>query len=165
MRILGIDPGYGTLGYGVIVTNGNISRALAYGAIVTPKTAKFPSRLKFIGEQIDMLIKKFNPDVIAVEELFFQNNQKTAIMVAEARGVILYISESSSAKLYEYTPLQIKQAMTGYGRATKLQVQEMVKRFLELDKIPKPDDAADALAVALTHAQTNPQLIATFGIK
>ncbi len=165
MRILGIDPGYGTLGYGVIVTNGSVSKALAYGAIVTPKSSEFPARLKFIGEQIDMLIKKFNPDIIAVEELFFQNNQKTAIMVAEARGVVLYIAESSSAKLYEYTPLQIKQAMTGYGRATKIQVQEMVKQFLALDKIPKPDDAADALAVALTHAQTNTRLSSIFGIK
>lgn len=163
MVILGIDPGYGTLGFGVIVTNGTRHRAVEYGAIVTPKTERFPARLLFIAEEMEKLIEKYRPDAIAVEELFFQSNQKTAILVAEARGVILLTAERSGAKLYEYTPLQIKQAMTGYGRAEKRQIQEMVKLFLGLEKIPKPDDAADALAVALTHAQTN-TLIGNFSL-
>lgn len=163
MVILGIDPGYGTLGFGVIESARGRHRALHYGVVETPKTARFPSRLKFIGEQIQKLIEEYKPDAIAVEELFFTNNQKTAIMVAEARGVILYVAENSSAKLYEYTPLQIKQAMTGYGRAVKSQIQQMVTLMLGLKAIPKPDDAADALAVALTHAQTNSQL-GQFGI-
>ncbi len=164
MIILGIDPGYGTLGFGVVEKKGSSCRAIAYGAITTPKLVRFPARLKFIGDEIAKLIDRFKPDAIAVEELFFQNNAKTAIMVAEARGVVLFVAESTGIALYEYTPLQIKQAITGYGRAVKIQIQEMVKRMLNLDKIPKPDDAADALAVALTHAQTN-VTIGNFGIK
>lgn len=163
MIILGIDPGYATVGFGVIEAKCGRCRPIAYGAIETPKTARFSDRLKYIGEQTAKLIEEYNPDAIAVEELFFQDNRKTAIMVAEARGVVLYVSEKSGKKLYEYTPLQIKQALTGYGRADKQQIQQMVKVLLCLDKIPKPDDAADALAVAITHSQTNTAL-GQFGV-
>ena len=163
MIILGIDPGYGILGFGVIWTDGIKHKAIAYGAIETPKFKRFPERLKYIGDQIAGLINHYKPNAVAVEELFFQNNQKTAIMVAEARGVVLYVAESMNLPLFEYTPMQIKQAITGYGRAEKHQIQMMVKVMLGLTQIPKPDDAADALAVAITHAQTNPKL-GDFGV-
>ena len=155
MIIIGIDPGYAIVGYGIIECKGSRLKAIAYGVIKTDKTLSMPLRLKQISDELEELINKYNPDAIAVEELFFQNNQKTAILVAEARGVILLKSFESKAKLYEYTPLEIKQAITGYGRATKNQIQQMVKVMLCLDCIPKPDDASDALAVALTHSQTN----------
>ena len=122
MIILGIDPGYGIVGFGVIEKTASKLRTIAYGAIETPKVSRFPVRLKFIGEKISELISAYNPDAVAVEELFFQNNQKTAIMVAEARGVVLYTAECSGTPLYEYTPMQIKQAVTGFGRADKRQI-------------------------------------------
>ncbi|MDD3947246.1 MAG: crossover junction endodeoxyribonuclease RuvC [Clostridia bacterium] len=158
MVILGLDPGYATVGYGVIEAGCGRCRPIAYGAIETPKTARFPDRLKYIGDETAKLIARYNPDAIAIEELFFQDNRKTAILVAEARGVMLYVAETSGKCLFEYTPLQIKQALTGYGRAQKCQIQQMVKVMLCLEKIPKPDDAADALAVAITHSQTNTAL-------
>lgn len=163
MIILGIDPGYATVGFGVITAECGRIKPVAYGVVETPKTARFPDRLKYIGNEVAALIQKYKPDAIAVEELFFQDNRKTAIMVAEARGVVLYVAEQSGTSLFEYTPLQIKQALTGYGRAEKCQIQQMVKVMLCLEKIPKPDDAADALAVAVTHSQTNPTL-GKFGI-
>lgn len=163
MIILGIDPGYATVGFGVIENAGSKNKALEYGVILTPKDESLPKRLAKISEGFDVLIDKYKPDAIAIEELFFTNNQKTAILVAEARGAILLTVYRKCKNLYEYTPLQIKQAMTGFGRADKKQIQLMVTRFLNLDKIPKPDDAADALAVALTHAQTN-RLAGLFGI-
>lgn len=162
MIILGIDPGYATVGYGVIENTGSKNFAKEYGVIQTPKADTLPYRLGYIAEKIEELLERFKPDAIAVEELFFYNNQKTAIFVAEARGAILVPCLKSKAKIYEFTPLQIKQAMTGYGRADKNQIQQMVKIMLALDKIPKPDDAADALAVALTCAQTN-RLSGLFG--
>ena len=155
MTILGIDPGYATVGWGVIKSEKGKQSMVGYGAIVTPKTQPMPERLLYIGGELKKLIEEHKPDAVAVEELFFHTNQKTAITVAQARGVIIYVAESLGAKLYEYTPLQIKQALTGYGRADKQQMQYMVKLLLRLTDIPKPDDAADALAVALTHAQTN----------
>ncbi len=164
MIILGIDPGYGILGFGVVEKRGSSLKAIAYGVIETPKVSRFPVRLKFIGEKIAELIAKYRPEAVSVEELFFQNNAKTAIMVAEARGVVLYVTESAGVPLYEYTPMQIKQAITGYGRADKQQMQNMVKLLLGLDKIPKPDDAADALAAAVTHAQTN-SAMGNFGVR
>ena len=164
MRILGIDPGLATVGWGVIdVINGK-PKPVAYGVILTPKDNKFADRLMIIEEDLNSLIDKFKPDEIALEELFFNDNVKTAINVAHARGVILITCIKKCGKLYEYTPLQIKQALTGYGRAEKRQIQEMTKTFLNLSKIPKPDDAADALAVALTHSQTN-RLSGNFRIK
>lgn len=164
MVILGIDPGYGIVGFGVIEKNASRLRTVAYGVIETPKVSKLPVRLKFIGDKIAELIEHYKPDAVAVEELFFHSNQKTVIMVAEARGVVLYAAESAGKPLFEYTPMQIKQAVTGYGRADKKQIQQMVKILLGLESVPKPDDAADALAVAVTHAQTN-TVMGNFGVR
>ena len=155
MVILGIDPGYATIGYGVIDTSGNKSKAVDYGVITTPKNENIAVRLAMIYDSMTEIINKFKPDEIAVEELFFVQNVTTGINVAHARGIILLASIHACGRIYEYTPLQIKQAMTGYGRAEKRQIQEMVKVYLHLQSIPRPDDAADALAIALTHAQTN----------
>ena len=164
MRILGIDPGLATVGWGVIdVTNGK-PKAVSFGVILTEKEKSLPDRLLIIEEDLKSLIDKFKPDEIALEEIFFNNNVTTAINVSQARGVILLTCKKAVGKLFEYTPLQIKQALTGYGRAEKKQIQEMTKTFLNLPKIPKPDDAADALAVALTHSQTN-RFSSTFKIK
>lgn len=156
MVIMGFDPGFATLGYGVIEkTKSGDVKPLDYGAIVTPKKLSMSQRLCAIYDSINALIQKYNPDAIAIEELFFNTNTKTAINVAQARGIIILCSAKGCKKLYEYTPLQIKQAMTGNGRAEKRQIQFMVRMMLGLKRAPKPDDAADALAVALTHAQTN----------
>lgn len=156
MVILGIDPGYAIVGFGVIEKDnkGNF-KVLDYGTIETPKEESFPLRLKIIADGMKRLIEKYKPDQIAVEELFFNNNITTGIAVAEARGVILLSAVQECGELYEYTPLQIKQAITGNGRAEKKQVQYMTVAILGLKSIPKPDDAADALACALCHAQTN----------
>ena len=155
MIILGIDPGIAIVGYGVIVADKGRFGVIDYGVITTSKNEKTPQRLALIEKALIELIEKYKPDCIALEELFFQNNQKTAIIVAEARGVLLLTSVKYCGKLYEYTPLQIKQAITGYGTADKKQVQFMVKALLNLNQIPKPDDAADALAVALCCGQVN----------
>ena len=155
MIILGIDPGYGIVGFGVIEKTSNGIRPIDYGAIYTYKEDTFPERLRKIYIGINQLIDKYKPDYMCCEELFFNHNATTAINVAQARGVILLACVQKMGKLYEYTPLQIKQALTGNGRAEKKQVQYMVKAMLNLNSIPKPDDAADALAVALTHSQTN----------
>ncbi len=156
MIILGLDPGLATLGYGVIRKEPRKKiEMLDYGVVLTPKEENLAVRLCMLEQGIKQIIAKFKPDEIAVEELFFAKNVKTAISVAHARGVILLTANKECGKLFEYTPLQIKQALTGYGRADKNQIQQMVKTFLGLKAVPKPDDAADALAVALTHAQTN----------
>ena len=154
MIILGIDPGYAIVGYGVIRQENGKTQAIDCGTIDTSKDLPFPDRLLDIDKGINSLIDKFRPDAIAIEELFFANNQKTAIAVAMARGVIIVAGKRASVPTYEYTPMQVKQALTGYGKADKNQVQQMVTRLLGLAKVPKPDDAADALAIALTHAQT-----------
>ena len=153
MIILGIDPGFATVGWGVIKSEKGNSTVVDYGVITTPKTERLPTRLAMLEVGIKQLIEKFNPDEIALEELFFNTNITTGINVAQARGVILLTCIKECGRLYEYTPLQIKQALTGYDRAEKMQIQAMVKTFLRLDKVPRPDDAADALAVALTHAK------------
>ncbi len=156
MIILGLDPGLATLGYGVIrKEDRKKAEMLDYGIISTPKDENLAVRLCMLEKGIKQIINKFKPDEIAVEELFFAKNVKTGIAVAHARGVILLTANKECGRLYEYTPLQIKQALTGYGRADKNQIQQMVKTLLGLKGVPKPDDAADALAVALTHAQTN----------
>ena len=156
MRILGIDPGLATVGWGVIDMVNQKPKVVSYGVISTPKDKRLPERLTIIEEDLKLIIDKFKPDEIALEELFFNTNITTGINVAQARGVILLTAvKSVEGRLYEYTPLQIKQALTGYGRAEKRQIQEMTKTFLGLAKIPKPDDAADALAVALCHSHTN----------
>ncbi len=161
MIILGIDPGIAIVGFGVIEKTRNDCRVIDYGVITTHKDTRTPVRLQQVYSGIMQLIEKYKPDAIALEELFFNNNITTAITVAQARGVLLIASANYTENLYEYTPLQIKQALTGNGRAEKKQVQYMVKAILNLSSIPKPDDAADALAVALTHAQTNTYLSQT----
>lgn len=154
MRIIGIDPGYGILGFGIIDYQNNKHTLVDYGVIKTSKDISFPDWLLHIGKRLNELLEIYNPKEMAVEELFFQKNAKTAMFVAQARGVILYVAKEKNIPVYEYTPLQIKQGLTGYGRAEKIQIQQMVKLFLNLTKIPKPDDAADALAVAITHSNT-----------
>lgn len=154
MIILGIDPGLAIVGYGVINTQKGNSSVVDYGVINTPKEDNVPVRLEKIYNGMISLVEKYNPDCIAIEELFFNTNTTTGINVAQARGVILLVCQQKKLKMYEYTPLQIKQALTGYGKAEKKQIQFMVARLLQLKAAPKPDDAADGLAVALTHAQT-----------
>lgn len=157
MRILGIDPGYGIVGYGIIDTHKN-NYVVDFGVIETPKEESFPVRLLRIEESLRVLMETYKPDEVAIEELFYFHNQTTVIPVAEARGVIILTAMKFCERIYEYTPMQIKQALTGNGRADKKQMQFMVKNVLGLEKIPKPDDAADALAVALCHSQINPSL-------
>ena len=154
-RVIGLDPGLAIVGYGVIDYDGfNNKKVVDYGVINTPKHESFPTRLAIIYKAVTELIEKYKPDEIAAEELFFNTNITTGINVAHARGVLLLAAVHACGCLYEYTPLQIKQAMTGYGRADKKQIQEMVRVYLNLQKVHKPDDVADALAVALTHIQT-----------
>ena len=156
MIIVGFDPGLATLGYGVIETNkGGKPKMIDYGIVSTPKDESLPVRLTMLEKGVKQIIDKFKPEEIAIEELFFAKNVKTGIAVAHARGVVLLTAIKECGKIFEYTPLQIKQALTGYGRAEKIQIQQMVKTMLGLNGIPRPDDAADALAVALCHAQTN----------
>lgn len=156
MIILGIDPGYGTMGFGVIekLDNGN-TVPVDYGVVVTPKDESFPVRLAMLEEGLNKIYAKYKPQEIAVEELFFTKNVTTGIQVAHARGVILVSAIKYCGRLYEYTPNQIKQALTGYGKADKVQMMHVVTSLLHLQKIPRPDDAADALAVALCHAHTS----------
>jgi crossover junction endodeoxyribonuclease RuvC len=152
--ILGIDPGYGTIGYGVIEKNGSKITPVDYGVIQTPKDESIATRLAMIYDSLNILIKKYKPDEIAVEELFFNTNITTGIKVAQARGVILLCAVRECGRLFEYTPLMVKQSLTGNGRADKKQVQYMVKMMLKLKTEPRPDDAADALAIAICHANT-----------
>ena len=157
MKILGIDPGYAIIGYGIIKKE-KPNMVIDYGAITTPKEQSLPQRLDAIDGSLKFLFEKYKPDVVAIEELFYFKNQKTVIQVAQARGVIILACQKYCGNIYEYTPLQIKQALTGHGRAEKAQIQYMVKAILNLPCIPKPDDAADALAVAICHSQTSPRL-------
>lgn len=155
MKILGIDPGLATLGYGVIEKDDRgVVRAVDYGVVLTPKTEPLPVRLRKLEEGLQAVLARFQPDEIAMEELFFSKNITTGISVAHARGVALLTCVKFCDKLYEYTPMQIKQGLTGYGKADKAQIQAVVTSLLRLQEIPKPDDAADALAIALCHAQT-----------
>lgn len=152
MIILGIDPGYATIGYGVVEKKGSSVRPVDYGVITTPQNESIAYRLAMIYDMMNKTIEKFSPDEIAIEELFFNTNITTGIKVAEARGVILLSAIKSCGKLFEYTPLMIKQSLTGNGRADKHQVQYMVQAILKLKSLPRPDDAADALAAAVCHA-------------
>ncbi len=156
MIILGIDPGLATLGYGVLEKdkNGN-ARAVDYGVVLTPKHERLPTRLAILEEGVNKVLDKFTPDEVAVEELFFSKNITTGIAVAHARGVALLTCIKKCGRLYEYTPMQIKQALTGYGGADKKQIQLVTANLLRLKGIPRPDDAADALAVALCHVHTS----------
>lgn len=151
MKILGIDPGTATTGWAVVEEKNKNARLVACGCVNTAKTKTDEERLVEIGRDIALLIKKYQLDEAAIEDLFFFKNLKTAITVAQARGVILYEIKKNLVPLFSYTPLQVKQALTGYGRADKKQIQLMVKNILKLKCIPKPDDAADAVAIAICH--------------
>ena len=155
MRILGIDPGYAIVGYGVIEYSGGKYFPIDYGAITTSPDIPFPQRLQQIYTRLTSVIIETDPDEMAIEKLYFQNNQRTAIPVAEARGVILLAAQMNNIRISEYTPLQVKSAVTGYGQAKKPQVMEMTRRLLKLSSIPRPDDTADALAMAICHAQSS----------
>jgi len=155
MVIMGIDPGFAITGYGIIKYEGNRFSVLEYGAITTGADARFPERLLLLSNRLEELISLYKPDAISVEELFFNKNIKTALAAAHGRGVALLAASRSGAGVFEYTPLQVKQAVVGYGRAEKSQIQQMVKVILNLEKVPKPDDVADALAVAICHAHSH----------
>ncbi len=159
MRILGIDPGYAIVGWGVIEQQNSKFKTLGYGAITTAAGGEFTARLETIYNDMCRLLEEAKPDAMAIEKLFFNTNTTTAIMVAEARGVILLAARKAGVPVYEYTPLQVKQAVTGYGRAEKMQIQEMTKLLLHLERVPKPDDTADALAIALCHAHSAHSLL------
>lgn len=155
MVILGIDPGYATVGFGVIEYNGTGFKTLNYGAVTTPPNTPFEQRLEMIYDGICELCNTYHPDAVSVEELFFNTNLKTGIAVAHSRGVILLSIKKCGIPFFEYTPLQVKQSVVGYGRAEKMQVMQMTKSLLGLAQIPKPDDAADALALAICHAHAS----------
>ena len=151
MRILGIDPGYAIVGYGVVDSDSFRFKTVGFGAITTKAGTPFPQRLNDIYDDMLCIIDKFKPECLSIEKLYFNTNTTTAIEVAEARGVILLAAHSRGLEIFEYTPLQVKQSVTGYGRAEKHQVMEMVKSLLNLKAVPKPDDTADALALAVCH--------------
>ncbi|WOC31678.1 MULTISPECIES: crossover junction endodeoxyribonuclease RuvC [Caproicibacterium] len=155
MIVLGIDPGYAIVGWGVLRAEAGRYIPLASGAVLTPAGMPFGQRLQQIYEELTAVLQKWQPQAAAIEKLYFQNNKTTGIGVAEARGVILLACQQAGCAVYEYTPMQVKQAVTGYGRAKKPQVMEMTRRLLHLKEVPKPDDTADALAMAITHGQAS----------
>lgn len=158
MIILGIDPGFAIVGYGVLEYKNNHFKVLDYSAITTDAKMPMFDRFLSIYNDLTAVIEQYRPDFMAIEELFFNSNQKTAINVAQARGVLLLSALQHNVQVFEYTPLQVKQAVAGYGRAEKNQVQQMVKILLNLEKVPKPDDTADALAIAICHGHSyNPR--------
>ena len=158
-RILGIDPGFATIGFGLIAAEAGAVQMLRYGAITTPAGMEFPQRLKLIYDDMLELLELLKLDAVSIEELFFNTNITTGIQVAHGRGVILLACTNYGVEIHEYTPLQVKQAVAGYGRAEKRQVMDMTKRLLHLEKIPRPDDAADGLALALCHARSSTSLL------
>ena len=154
IRIIGIDPGYAIVGYGIVDYAGNRFRTVDYGAVTTEAGKPFDQRLEAVHDGLAAVLERYRPEAMALEKLFFTTNQKTAIDVAQARGVIQLCAVKRGIAVHEYTPLQVKQAVTGYGKADKNQVQQMTKTLLGLDAVPKPDDTADALAIAICHAHT-----------
>ena len=162
MVILGIDPGYAIVGWGVIEYSHSKFRVLGYGAITTTPEMPFPQRLQTIYNDMCYIFQKYKPEVMSMEKLFYNSNQKTVIDVAQARGVITLAAQMNMKDIYEYTPLQVKQSVTGYGRAEKIQVMEMTKSILKLNAIPMPDDTADALAIAICHAHCGGSRIAQY---
>lgn len=155
MIILGVDPGIAITGYGVIKYEGNRFTTIDYGAVITDSKITMPERLAIINRDLSSIMDRYKPDAFSVEELFFNKNVKTALTVGHARGVILLTAYAKGLNIFEYTPLQVKQAVVGYGRADKKQIQQMVKIILNLKEIPKPDDVADALAIAVCHAHSS----------
>lgn len=153
MVVFGIDPGYAIVGWGAISFKSNTYKALGYGSVETQAHTDFNQRLEYIYDELYAILNRCRPDALAIERLYFQTNQKTAIKVAQARGVTLLAAQKLKIPIFEYTPLQVKTAVTGYGKAKKPQVMEMTRRLLKLDEVPKPDDTADALAIAICHAQ------------
>ena len=162
MIILGIDPGYATIGWGVIKYEGNSFTVIDYGAILTPAKTEFDKRLEMVYDQTREIIEKYQPDAMSIEQLFFNTNTTTGIGVAEARGCILLAARKGLVDVFEYTPIQVKSAVTGYGKAEKRQVMEMTKVLLCLKEIPKPDDTADALAIAICHAHSKGSLMSRY---
>ena len=165
MRILGIDPGYATTGFGLLEAGRGSVQLLNYGTITTPTTLTFPERLVVLYDDMTQLIETVKPDAVAVEELFWGHNVTTGIGVSHGRGVILLAICKSGAPLFEYTPNQVKQAVVGYGGADKHQVMEMTRRILKMEAVARPDDAADAIAIALCHARSSTSLLAQKGYR
>lgn len=159
MRIIGIDPGYAIVGCGIVDYVNTKFKPVFWAPITTPAGMPFDDRLEIIFNDLTQIIDKYKPDALSVEELFFTSNQKTVISVAQARGVILIAAKKKNVPVFEYTPLQVKQSVVGYGRAEKKQVMEMTRIILGLEKVPKPDDVADALAMAICHAHCSGSLI------
>ena len=159
MVILGIDPGYAIVGYGVLEYRGNKFTVLDYGAVTTEAHTPFPERLAKIYGDLCVLMTKWRPQAMSIEKLFYNTNAKTVIDVAQARGVTVLAAQQHGVEIYEYTPLQVKQSVVGYGRAEKKQVQEMTRIILNLEKVPKPDDTADALAMAICHGHASGSLM------
>lgn len=155
MRVLGVDPGIAIVGYSILDFENNKFKLIEYGCVTTSSTSPLTERLKFIYMEMENIIREFKPQDMAIEELFFNKNVKTAITVAQARGVEILSGINNGLSVYEYTPLQVKQGIVGYGRADKFQVQQSVKNLLRLDHIPKPDDTADAIAIAICHCFSN----------
>lgn len=165
MRVLGIDPGYAIVGYGTVEYQNNKFYPVEFGAVTTEANTPFEDRLKEVYDQLDIVIKRAKPQAIAIEKLYFTTNQKTVIQVAMARGVILLCAKNNNIPIFEYTPLQIKQSVAGYGKAVKKQVMEMTRILLKLEKVPKPDDTADALAVAICHCHSYRSQLRNFKLK
>ena len=163
--ILGIDPGYAIVGYGIVRYEGNKFTPVKYGAITTPAGMPFVKRLDIIYKEMSELFKLYKIDAMSIEKLFFNTNSTTAIDVAQARGVIVLSAEQNGVEVFEYTPLQVKQSVTGYGRAEKNQIMEMTRMLLNLEKVPKPDDTADALALAICHAHCAGSIIGKLNYK
>lgn len=159
MRVLGIDPGIATIGFGVLESDKNSNQLIKCGVITTPAHTSLSSRLEQIYDDMLQLLELFQPDAVSIEELFFNTNITTGIAVAHGRGVILLACRKAGVQVYEYTPLQVKQSVAGYGRAEKRQVMDMVKRICQLPAAPKPDDAADAVALAICHARSATSLL------
>ena len=153
MVVFGIDPGYAIVGWGAVSFKANTYKPLGFGSIETQAHTHFNQRLEYIYDEVYSILERCRPDALAIERLYFQNNKTTAIMVAEARGVTLLAAQKLKIPVFEYTPLQVKTAVTGYGKAKKPQVMEMTRRLLKLPEVPKPDDTADALAIAICHIQ------------
>ncbi len=159
MKIIGIDPGYAIVGYGVLDYSANRFTVVEYGAITTDAGTPFGRRLEIIFDELTALLEKHRPDAMSVEKVFYNNNAKTVIDVSQARGVLMLAAQKAGVPVFEYTPLQVKQSVVGYGRAEKKQIQEMTKRILNLESVPKPDDTADALAMAICHGHTGGSLM------